>query len=112
MRLVFVHGIHEEHKAPAALRQAWESALLSAWDAAGLAKPDYTLEMPYFGDLLADLTRDVVRALMSGSHMSGITRRIEQALIRDIGKAVGVDESKFGDEFADGLVRSDFAGLE
>jgi hypothetical protein len=55
MRLVFVHGIHEEHKAPAALRQTWENALLSAWDAAGLAKPDYTLEMPYYGNLLARL---------------------------------------------------------
>jgi hypothetical protein len=37
------------------LRQTWENALLSAWDAAGLAKPDYTLEMPYYGNLLARL---------------------------------------------------------
>ena len=55
MRLVFIHGIHEEHKAPAALRQTWENALLSAWDAAGLSKPHYSLEMPYYGNLLAEL---------------------------------------------------------
>ncbi len=42
MRLVFVHGIHEEHKAPAALRQVWEDALLSAWTTAGLSRPNYT----------------------------------------------------------------------
>ena len=40
MRLVFIHGIHEENKAPAALRRTWEQSLLSAWTAAGLARPD------------------------------------------------------------------------
>lgn len=57
MRLVFVHGIHQEDKAPTALRQMWEGALLSAWAAAGLSKPAYTLEMPYYGTLLAELIR-------------------------------------------------------
>jgi hypothetical protein len=54
MRLVFIHGIHQEDKAPAALQGMWEDALLSAWARAGLAKPDYALEMPYYGALLAE----------------------------------------------------------
>jgi hypothetical protein len=115
MRLVFVHGIHEEHKAPAALRQTWENALLSAWDAAGLAKPDYTLEMPYYGNLLARLAvhaRGVVRGMVSHSGAAGLVTRVEHALIRDVGKVIGIDETQFSDELAEGVVRSDFAECE
>jgi hypothetical protein len=88
MRLVFVHGIHEEDKAPAALQQTWENALLSAWTTAGLAKPNYTLEMPYYGTLLASLThhtRRVVGNMASG--IEGIVTRVEEALIHAVGKA-------------------------
>ena len=66
MRLVFIHGIHEEHHEPAALRQMWENALVSAWERAGLAKPHYTLEMPYFGRLLADLAEPARGGALSG----------------------------------------------
>src|SRR6476659_5597578 len=55
VRLVFVHGIHQEDKTSLTLQETWEDALLSAWAAAGLDKPDYTLEMPYYAALLAEL---------------------------------------------------------
>lgn len=51
MRLVFIHGINEDHKKPLALRRKWQRALHSAWDAAGLSRPHYKLEMPYYGGL-------------------------------------------------------------
>lgn len=113
MRLVFIHGIHEEHKAPAALRQTWESALLSAWEAAGLAKPHYTLEMPYYGNLLAELVQHLPRPVQGAPfRMPPLVTAVEQGVIRDIGRVLGFDGTHLGDEFADGVMRSDFAGCE
>jgi hypothetical protein len=113
MRLVFIHGIHEEHKAPAALRQTWENALLASWDAAGLAKPHYTLAMPYYGDVLAELARRVRRpAHAAPFRMPPLVTELEKGVIRDIGTLLGFDGTHPGDEFADGVLRSDFAGCE
>lgn len=59
MRLVFVHGMSQEGKDPAALRETWETAMHLAWKKAGLKIPAYQLEMPYYGDTLHKLTEEV-----------------------------------------------------
>src|SRR2546429_294015 len=59
MRLVFVHGMRQERKNADALRQEWEDALNAAWTKANLARPNYVLEMPFYGDVLNDLTEAV-----------------------------------------------------
>jgi hypothetical protein len=113
MRLVFIHRIHEEDKAPAALQQTWENALWSAWRTAGLAKPSYTLEMPYYGTLLANLsqhTRGVVGNMASG--IEGIATRLEEALIHAVGKARSIDEARLRAELDKGVVGSELASWE
>jgi hypothetical protein len=113
MRLVFIHGIHEEHKAPGALRRTWEHALLSAWEAAGLAKPRYALEMPYYGEMLAELVQHLPRPVHGAPfRMPPLLTAVEKGVIRDIGHMLGFDGTHIGDEFAAGVVRSDFAGCE
>jgi hypothetical protein len=114
MRLVFIHGIHEENKAPAALRRAWEHALVSAWRKAGLARPDYTLEMPYFGGLLADLAgpaHDAGRPPPLVKRAEGLVH-VEEALLRDLGKILGVEAACSCAELAEGVVRSELACRE
>jgi hypothetical protein len=114
MRLVFIHGIHEENKAPAALRQAWEHAVVSAWRKAGLDKPSYSLEMPYFGGLLADLAepaRDADRPAPLGERAEGFVH-VEEVLLRDLGKILGVEAACSCPELAEGLMRSELVCRE
>jgi hypothetical protein len=77
VRLVFVHGIHQEDKTSLTLQETWEDALLSAWAAAGLEKPDYTLEMPYYAALLAEL---ICRAIAEYIGHATVAERIHVAL--------------------------------
>ena len=102
-----------DDKTPAALQQTWENALLSAWRTAGLAKPNYTLEMPYYGTLLANLThrtRRVVGNMASG--IEEIVTRVEEALIHAVGKAKGIDAAQLCAELDEGVVRSELASRE
>jgi hypothetical protein len=116
MRLVFIHGIHQEDKAPAALQGMWEDALLSAWARAGLAKPDYALEMPYYGALLAEsilkMHGGFRTKMTSGAEAQGPLRRLEQALIRDIGVKKGINESHICAELERDFLRSELAHWE
>jgi hypothetical protein len=80
---------------------------------AGLAKPNYTLEMPYYGNLLANLThrtRRVVGNMASG--IEGIVTRVEEALIHAVGKAKGIDAAQLCAELDEGVVRSELASRE
>jgi hypothetical protein len=92
VRLVFVHGIHQEDKTSVALQEVWEDALLSAWAAAGLEKPDYTLEMPYYASLLAAL---ICRARGE----AGFFTHLEATLLKDIGLNKGISEHHVRDEW-------------
>ncbi len=59
IRMVFVHGMRQEGKNPAELRKVWQDALTAAWTRDGLPAPQYTLEMPFYGDVLNELTEAV-----------------------------------------------------
>lgn len=102
MRLVFVHGIHQEDKTSVALQEVWEDALLSAWAAAGLEKPDYTLEMPYYASLLAAL---ICRARGE----AGFFTHLEATLLKDIGLNKGISEHHVRAEFDREVARSGLA---
>jgi len=83
------------------------------WTTAGLAKPNYTLEIPYYGTLLASLThrtRRVVGNMASG--IEGIVTRVEEALIHAVGKAKGIDAARLCAELDEGVVRSELASRE
>jgi hypothetical protein len=58
MRLVFVHGMRQEDNAATDLLKAWRESLHGAWDHLGLNQPDIEPEMPYYGDVLDQLTRE------------------------------------------------------
>lgn len=102
MRLVFVHGIHQEDKTSVALQEVWEDALLSAWAAAGLEKPDYTLEMPYYASLLAAL---ICRARGEAEFFT----HLEATLLKDIGLNKGISEHHVRAEFDREIARSGLA---
>lgn len=57
--LVFVHGMRQENRSPDDLRQEWLDALEANWRRQGIARPDFELRMPYYGDTLDRLTRGV-----------------------------------------------------
>jgi hypothetical protein len=86
MHLVFVHGMRQEGKIAADLQRAWEKALLAAWSAAGLEVPQYTLEMPYYGDVLSKLTMEVRGTprsiVVRGEAGSTTFSPLEEAIIR------------------------------
>lgn len=102
MRLVFVHGIHQEDKTSVALQEVWEDALLSGWAAAGLEKPDYTLEMPYYASLLAAL---ICRARGE----AGFFTHLEETLLKDIGLNKSISEHHVRAEFDREIARSGLA---
>jgi hypothetical protein len=108
MRLVFVHGMRQEHKNAAELREVWEIALTTAWTAAGLARPQYTLEMPYYGDVLNTLTQEVrgssVGVLARGQGGPGTFTPFEEALIRQMGAKEGITDAEVRAELGQEVV--------
>jgi hypothetical protein len=88
--------MRQEGNVPAELLSAWEGALTSAWKRAGLPTPEYTLEMPFYGD---ELNRLVVEVRGSLSHIvargtgapSPFTP-LEEQLIREMAFKAGVTE--------------------
>jgi hypothetical protein len=59
LRLVFVHGMRQEGHLATDLLEAWRESLYRAWDLLGLVRPDIEPEMPYYGDILDRLTREI-----------------------------------------------------
>jgi hypothetical protein len=98
MRLVFVHGMRQEHKSPADLRKTWQDALIAAWKAAELATPAYTLEMPYYGDVLNDLTEAVrdstANVVTRGEGSPNTFTPLEEALIREMASKEGISDAE------------------
>ncbi len=97
MRLVFVHGMRQEGKRPADLQATWETALATAWSRAGLSKPAYELEMPFYGDVLNELT-EAVRGSASavvtrGEGGPGTFSPLEESLIREMARKQGVTDA-------------------
>jgi len=59
MRLVLVHGMRQEGHPATDLLNAWRNSLYTTWDRIGLKRPDIEAEMPYYGDALDQLTREI-----------------------------------------------------
>lgn len=105
MRLVFVHGMRQERHPAANLLHAWRKSLNDTWDRLGLARPDIEPEMPYFGDVLDQLTREihgdgVVSRGAPGTAMS----QTEEAMIREFADAYNVDDAEVRAELGSEVV--------
>lgn len=72
MKLVMIHGRAQQEKDPRVLQAEWEYALDRGFKAAGLARPK-GLEsvMPYYGDTLVDLIRELDTPLVDDAVTKG-----------------------------------------
>ncbi len=62
MKVIFVHGRSQEHKDPAGLLAAWSNAANTALTALKLSSfPAGDVSLPYYGDLLFNLTEEAGR---------------------------------------------------
>ncbi|MFS8980924.1 hypothetical protein PO002_42120 [Cupriavidus necator] len=62
MKVVFVHGRAQENKVGADLEDSWERAAINGFTAAGLtALAQFDVVLPYYGDLLFNLTEEAGR---------------------------------------------------
>lgn len=84
--------MRQEGKPAAELLAAWRDSLYSSWRQLGLARPDIKPEMPFYGDTLDRLTRDlrtpgqVVGRGDAGAALS----QLEEAMIREFADAYGI----------------------
>lgn len=94
MRLVFIHGMRQEGLVIADLLLAWRDSLYGKWDELGLERPNIEPEMPYYGDALDQLTRE----LHSGGQVigrggtGGGPSPTEEAMIYEFAAANGVSD--------------------
>lgn len=109
MRLVFIHGMRQEGKDAADLQKEWEDALVSAWETNGLTKPSYTLEMPFYGDVLNDLVEEARSSsagpvpLGEGGGFETFTQ-FEADLIREMGAKEGITDEDVRSELGAGVL--------
>jgi hypothetical protein len=106
MRLVFVHGMRQEGHPAADLLHAWRESLFGTWDRLGLSRPDIEPEMPYYGDILDQLTREIHDG-------GGVVRRgapdaalspTEEAMIREFADAYGIEDAEVRAELGSEVV--------
>ena len=96
MRLVFIHGMRQEGLLTADLLGAWQDSLYDKWDQLGLERPDVEPEMPYYGDVLDQLTR----GLQDGGQVigrggpGGGPSRTQEAMIREFAEANGISDTE------------------
>lgn len=87
MKLVFVHGMRQEGKDHVSLRQSWEGALKGAWIRLGLKSLDPEIEMPFYGDRLDALTREIKGEpsdVVARSDWEKKTSQVERDIIREM----------------------------
>jgi hypothetical protein len=108
MQLVFVHGIRQEGRIAADLKKEWEGALVSAWSAAGLIAPHYSLEMPFYGDVLNDLVEEVhggsSAVVARGEGEPGTFTPLEESLIREMAAKEGITDLEVRGELSQEIV--------
>lgn len=108
MQLVFIHGMGQQDKNPVALKEAWEKALLTAWTKAGLAKPVYALEMPFYGKLLNDMVEEVrgspESVVARGGGGAGTFSPLEEAMIRQMAAKAGITDAQVRAEIGQEVV--------
>lgn len=98
MSITFVHGMRQEGKNPDELRDSWTNALRQAWTAAGLPRRDLSPQMPFYGDVLNELTEAVRKksnlSVTRGDVDSSTFSSFEHDLIRETGQAEGVTDAE------------------
>lgn len=108
MRLVFVHGMRQEGLDPVALRTTWETALVGAWNRLGLPPRQYELEMPYYGDLLENLTQEArggkSNIVSRGPAGAAAFTPLEEQMIRAMATRAGVTNADVDAELGQEIV--------
>ena len=108
MRLVFVHGMRQEGKIADDLKKEWEDAVNAAWETRNLTKPSYTLEMPFYGDVLNDLVEEVrdssADITARGEGGPGTFTPFEAELIREMGANEGITDPEIQEELGQEVV--------
>jgi hypothetical protein len=105
MRLVFVHGMRQENQVPDKLRAVWEEALKRAWGNSAISP--YTLDMPFYGKVLGDLTDEVTRAndsVIARGEDSPRFTAIEEEMLRRMQRAAGISDAEIADELGQEIV--------
>lgn len=59
MKLVFVHGRSQQGRSAAEIESEWMDALTRGCSEAGTQLPDATVSVPFYGDLLDDMTKRI-----------------------------------------------------
>jgi pimeloyl-ACP methyl ester carboxylesterase len=113
MRLVFIHGRAQEGRDREVVRQEWLSALAVGLGKSGLTLPidPAQITLPYFGDTLFDLTKNLGRieaeAIARGGPASDPILAFEAEALEEVRVAAGVSDADVqalieGDEIARG----------
>jgi hypothetical protein len=105
-RLVFVHGMRQEGRAPDSLLRVWKNSLFGTWQKLGLSIPAIEPEMPYYGDVLDRLTRELhgVGHVIGRGGPGGNPSPVEEAMLREFAAAYGVDDAEVREELGSEVV--------
>ncbi|TAZ35415.1 hypothetical protein ELH80_14085 [Rhizobium ruizarguesonis] len=93
MRLIFVHGMRQEGRAPAGLLSEWHDALVKAWAKQQLPPLRVQPEMPFYGDELDRLTQEGPKPLNVRLRGGEGATLDEEELLKEIASAYGISES-------------------
>lgn len=107
MRLVFVHGMRQENLLIADLKRAWRDSLYGKWKQLGLKLPDIEPEMPYYGDELDRLTRELqtgTQVVGRGEGSGVLPSPTAEAMLREIAEKNGVTDAEVRDELGAEIV--------
>ena len=108
MRLIFVHGIRQEGKPQETLKDNWEGALRNAWTALGIPIPAFELVMPYYGDELDALTREVrgpsAAVIARGGAPAAAYSAGEVEMLRQLAKRAGATDADIRQELGQAVV--------
>jgi hypothetical protein len=114
MRLIFIHGMRQEGHDPEALRLVWRDALRAAWMADGLPSLDVEPEMPFYGDVLDQLTRELkvetTTIVQRGEDIPADS--MELALLWEFANANGVTQAQIRAEMGAEVVAKGAANWE
>lgn len=114
MRLVFIHGMRQEGLVISDLLRAWRDSLYGKWDQLGLERPNIEPEMPYYGDVLDQLTRELHGGglVIGRGGPGGDPSPTEEAMIREFAAANGISDAEVRAELGSEVVAKGAANWE
>jgi hypothetical protein len=104
MRLVFVHGMRQESHSVTDLLRAWWESLHDAWNSLGLEAPDTDPEMPYYGDVLDQLTREMHGDVIGRGAPGPVLSRTQEAIIREFADVYNIEDAEVRAELGSEVV--------